>query len=117
MRLSAARPADSLTAAFFPEGIDGKAFLTRLETRFGVKLAGGQGRWKGKILRIAHFGTIDELDILSALAAMELVLVEMGRSVKLGSGVAAASEVLARGLQADRSVETICPVGLPTTDL
>jgi aspartate aminotransferase-like enzyme len=96
MKLAAARPADSLTAAFFPEGVDGKAFLKRLETRFGVKLAGGQGRWKGKIFRIAHFGMIDELDILSALAAMELVLVEMGRSVKLGSSVAAASEVLAR---------------------
>ena len=95
MKLAAARPADSLTAAFFPEGVDGKAFLKRLESRFGVKLAGGQGPWKGKIFRIAHFGTIDELDILSALAAMELVLVEMGRPVKLGSAVAAASEVLA----------------------
>jgi aspartate aminotransferase-like enzyme len=100
MKLAAARPADSLTAAFFPEGLDGKAFLKRLETRFGVKLAGGQGQWKGKIFRIAHFGTIDELDILSALAAMELVLVEMGRPVKLGSSVAAASEVLARGIDA-----------------
>jgi aspartate aminotransferase-like enzyme len=97
MKLAAARPADSLTAAFFPEGVDGKAFLKRLESRFGVKLAGGQGHWKGKIFRIAHFGRIDELDILSALAAMELVLVEMGRSVKFGSGVAAASEVLAGG--------------------
>ncbi len=99
MKLAAARPADSLTAAYFPEGIDGKTFLKRLESRFGVKLAGGQGRWKGKIFRIAHFGRIDELDILSALAAMELVLVEMGRSVKLGSGVAAASEILAGGLE------------------
>jgi len=96
MKLAAARPADSLTAAYFPEGVDGKAFLKRLETRFGVKLAGAQGQWKGKVFRIAHFGTIDELDILAALAAMELVLVEMGQSVKLGSAVAAASEVLAR---------------------
>ena len=38
---------------------------------------------------------IDELDILSALAAIELVLVEMGHPVALGSGVAAASRVLA----------------------
>jgi aspartate aminotransferase-like enzyme len=60
-------------------------------------VAGGQGRLKGKILRIAHFGIIDELEILSALSAMELALVEMGQSVKLGSGVAAASEVLAGG--------------------
>jgi serine---pyruvate transaminase len=95
MRLVAARPADSLTAAYFPEGVDGKAFLKRLEERFGLKLAGGQGRLKGKILRIAHFGVIDELEILSALAAMELALVESGQSVKLGASVAAASAVLA----------------------
>jgi aspartate aminotransferase-like enzyme len=95
MRLVATRPADSLTAAYFPEGVDGKAFLKRLEERFGLKLAGGQGRLKGKILRIAHFGVIDELEILSALAAMELALVEMGQSVKLGASVAAASAVLA----------------------
>lgn len=97
MKLVAARPADSLTAAYFPEGIDGKKFLNRLEERFGVKLAGGQGPLKGKILRIAHFGTIDELDILSALAAMELVLVELGRPITLGASVAAASQVLCAG--------------------
>lgn len=95
MKLAAARPADSLTAAFFPEGVDGKAFLRRLENRFGVKLAGGQGIWKGKILRIAHFGKIDESDILSTLAAMELTLAEMGRPVRLGAAVTAASQVLA----------------------
>jgi len=95
MKLVARRPADSLTAAYFPEGLDGRAFLRRLETRFGVKLAGGQGPLAGKVFRIAHFGAVDELDILSALAAIELVLAEMGQSVKLGAGVAAASAVLA----------------------
>jgi aspartate aminotransferase-like enzyme len=95
IRLTSRRPADSLTAAFIPEGIDGKAFLKRLESRFGVKLAGGQGPWKGKIFRVAHMGLIDELDIVSALAAIELVLVEMGRPVTPGSAVAAASRIFA----------------------
>ena len=95
MRLVARRPADSLTAVYFPEGVDGKAMLRRLESRFGVKLAGGQGPLSGKVFRIAHFGAVDELDTLSALAAIELVLAEMGQPVKLGTGVAAASRVLA----------------------
>ena len=99
MRLVARRPAESLTAAYFPEGLDGKAFLQRLETRFGVKLAGGQGPLAGKVFRIAHFGAVDELDILSALAAIELVLAEMGQSVKLGAGVAAASRVIAEAVE------------------
>jgi serine---pyruvate transaminase len=81
LRLTTARAADGMTAAFLPDGIDGKAFLDRLEQRFGIKLAGGQGPWKGKIFRLAHFGMIDELDVLSTLAALELVLVEFGTEV------------------------------------
>jgi serine---pyruvate transaminase len=96
LRLVARRPADGMTAAYLPDGIDGRAFLRRLEERFGVKLAGGQGPLAGKIFRMAHFGRIDELDVLSTLAAIEIILVEFGRTVKLGSGVAAAAEVFAR---------------------
>jgi aspartate aminotransferase-like enzyme len=53
---------------------DGRAFLKRLESRFGVKLAGGQQELEGKIFRMAHFGMVDELDIIATLAAIELVL-------------------------------------------
>ena len=84
-----------MTAAYFPDGVDGKALLDRLVQRFGVKLAGGQGPLKGRIFRIAHMGLVDELDVLSTIAALELVLVELGQDVKLGFGVAAASQVLA----------------------
>jgi aspartate aminotransferase-like enzyme len=99
MKLVAKRPAAGLTAAYFPDGIDGKRLLERLQARFGVKLAGGQGPLKGKIFRIAHMGIIDELDILATLAALELVLAEMGQVVKLGVSVAAASRVLAGAVQ------------------
>ncbi len=95
LRLVASRPADGMTAVYFPEGMDGKQFMARLQNRFGIKLAGGQGPLKGRIFRLAHMGGVDELDILSSLAAIELVLAEMGKDVKLGSSVAAASGVLA----------------------
>jgi serine---pyruvate transaminase len=96
LKLAAIRPGDGMTAAFLPEGIDGKAFLDRLKTRFGIKLAGGQGPWKGKIFRMAHFGLIDELDILSTLAALEVVLVEFGIEVERGFAVAVASRIFVR---------------------
>jgi len=95
LKLFAARPAAGMTAVCSPPGLDTDAFLKRLVARFGVKLAAGQGPLKGKIFRIAHMGIIDELEILGSIAAMELVLVEMRQVVKLGAGVAAASEVLA----------------------
>lgn len=95
LRLVATRPADGIIAVYFPEGIDGKAFLASLQARFGIKLAGGQGPLKGRIFRVAHMGMTDELDVISSLAAIELVLAELGQEGKLGVGVVAASRVLA----------------------
>jgi aspartate aminotransferase-like enzyme len=88
------RPADGMTAVYLPDGIDAKRFLARLQGRFGLVLAGGQGPLSGRIIRLAHFGQIDAVDLLGTLAAIELVLVEFGVTVKLGDSVAAASREL-----------------------
>ncbi|MDX1963871.1 MAG: alanine--glyoxylate aminotransferase family protein [Pirellulales bacterium] len=98
-RTFALRPADGMTAFAVPPGVDATQFLAILERRYGVKLAAGQLSLKGQIVRLAHMGLIDELDILSALAGMELVMAELGQPVTLGSGVAAASQVLLAGLE------------------
>jgi len=95
LKVFAERPASGLTAVEFPAELDGATFLKRLEQRYGVKLAGGQGHLKGKIFRIAHLGALDELDVLSTLAAIELVLLELGVKVTFGSAGAAASRHLA----------------------
>lgn len=100
LKLFAARPAAGLTAVSLPEGIDGRVLRDRLRHRFGVTVAGGQAQLRGKIIRIAHMGHIDELDVLGTLAALELVLDELGHRVELGRAVAAAQRVLA-GKQAD----------------
>ncbi len=98
LKLFAQRPAEGLTSVYLPDDVDGAAFLKRLESRFGIKVAGGQAQLKGKIFRIAHMGIIDELDILSTLGAIELVLDELGRPVELGAGMAAASQVFSEAL-------------------
>ena len=92
------RPAEGLTAVRMPDGLDAAKFLKRLETRFGVKLAAGQGPLKGKIFRIAHLGLVDELDILGTLSAIELVLDELNHPLQLGAAATAATRVLAEGL-------------------
>ncbi len=101
LEIFAARPAEGMTAVRLPRGLDGKAFLKRLESRFGVKLAGGQLELEGKIFRLAHFGTVDELDIIAALAGIELTLDEMGHHVTLGAAAAAASRVIQDGRRKD----------------
>jgi aspartate aminotransferase-like enzyme len=96
MEIFAARPAEGLTVAKVPDGVDGSALLSKLEKQYGLKLAGGQDNLKGKIIRLAHMGYIDQFDVLAALAGVELVLKEMGYPVEPGKGVAAAQQVWAK---------------------
>jgi aspartate aminotransferase-like enzyme len=69
-----------------------------MKRRFGITIAGGQGRLSGKICRIGHCGYYDYRDIVTTLAALELVLAELGQPVELGAGVAAAQRVVADAL-------------------
>ena len=95
LRLVAERPAASFTAAYLPEGIGANRILGELEELYGVKLAGGQGPLSGRILRLAHMGTTDRLDVISALAALELVLYKAGWDRPLGTAVSAAMKTFA----------------------
>ena len=96
LKLFAAEPADGLTVIEVPAGIDGTAALGRMEKQYGIKLANGQDTLKGKIWRLAHMGYIDQFEVLAALSALELVLLEMGHKLDPGAGVAAAQRELAR---------------------
>ncbi len=90
----AADPSDSVTALCVPEGIDEPTLRKTIRQDYGVHLAGGQGKLKGKVIRISHMGYVDALDTLGAIAALELVLTGMGYPVRLGVGLAAAQAVL-----------------------
>ena len=87
--------ANVVTAFLVPEGVDGKAIPAGLKSRFGIQIAGGQGKLSGKICRIGHCGYYDYRDILTALGALEIVLADLGQPVELGAGVAAAQRVAA----------------------
>ncbi|MFQ3651023.1 MAG: alanine--glyoxylate aminotransferase family protein, partial [Gemmataceae bacterium] len=93
LQLFAKSPAEVMTVACVPEGLDGNALLNHLEAWYGVKLAGGQDSLKGKILRLAHMGYIDAFDILAVLSALEMTLARMGWPVSPGTAVAAAQHV------------------------
>ena len=80
--------------------VDGTEILTRLEKGYGVKVAGGQDTLKGKIIRVAHMGYMDMFDVLTAVSAIEMVLVEMGHKLEPGAGIAAAQKSLTSGIKA-----------------
>jgi aspartate aminotransferase-like enzyme len=84
-----------VTAAFAPSQIDAEDLLTRLSADYGVQLAGGQGRFARKLVRIGHCGYADQLDVVGALFAIESCLRRLGLAVSPGAGAAAAGEVFA----------------------
>ncbi|MEP7151956.1 MAG: alanine--glyoxylate aminotransferase family protein [Nitrospira sp.] len=88
------RPSDALTAIVAPQGVDGQAVYKNLRTQYGMTAAGGQDHLKGKIFRISHMGYIDSFDVITALAAVEMVIKGLGYPMKLGSGVAKAQEII-----------------------
>ncbi len=81
-----------VTAVRSPEGIDSGDVLKLLGSRYGITLAPGQGRLKGKAFRIGHIGWYDVFDITTALAALELALTELGADVERGVAVTRALE-------------------------
>jgi serine---pyruvate transaminase len=81
-----------VTAVHAPEGVDAGDVVSLLRDRYGITLAPGQGPLKGKVFRIGHIGWFDVFDITTALAGVELALVEVGADVERGVAVTRALE-------------------------
>ncbi len=82
-----------LTAIAMPENIDAGKVLKIMRDTHGISVAPGQDAVKGKIIRIAHMGVIDEYDILTGIACLEKVLKQLGHKFEMGAGVGAAQKV------------------------
>lgn len=82
----------AVTAVKAPQGIKGGDIVRHLNQKYGVIVAGGQDRLKGKIFRIGHVGYYNFFDLMVALSALEMTLKELGFSLDLGSGMAAAEK-------------------------
>ena len=89
-----AQPSPALTAVVAPRGIDSEAVLSTYSTSHNITIAGGQGEMKGQVFRLGHMGYVGDFDVLTALAALEQVLAELGHPVDFGAAVRAAQKVL-----------------------
>ncbi len=84
---------NALTAINVPDSVDGGKLVKLMRDTYGITMAGGQAQLKGKIVRIAHMGCLDEYDMLTGIACLEKALNESGYDFTLGSGVASAQAV------------------------
>ena len=83
----------TVVAVKLPDGIDGDAIRKSLRESRGVVLGGGQKELKGKIIRIGTMGDLTQTDVLGALGALEIALLETGAPIRAGTGVQAALKV------------------------
>jgi serine---pyruvate transaminase len=81
-----------LTGIFMPDGVDAVELRLALRDRYGITIAGGHGDIVNRLVRIGHIGYVDVFDITTALAAIELQLVDMGATIERGAALAAALE-------------------------
>ncbi|MBN2232303.1 MAG: alanine--glyoxylate aminotransferase family protein [Deltaproteobacteria bacterium] len=89
-------PSNAVTAVCVPAGVDGQDVVKTLRTTYGVTIAGGQDQAKGKIIRLAHLGYVDDLDVITGLGALEMALMDLGYDLNERSAVRAAQMILRR---------------------
>jgi aspartate aminotransferase-like enzyme len=94
----------TVVAIEMPAGIDGDAIRAGLRASRGVVVGGGQKELKGKLVRIGTMGDLSQTDVLGALGALEIALLEAGAPVHAGAGVQAALRVF---LEAEQPAATV----------
>jgi aspartate aminotransferase-like enzyme len=99
LQLLPQRPGNVLTCCKVPEGIDGGKLVKTMQGKYMAYIAGGQDPYKGKIFRIAHLGYMGGFDIITALSALEMTLMDLGYTFEAGAGIKAAQAVLKENWQ------------------
>jgi aspartate aminotransferase-like enzyme len=68
----------TVTAAWLPDGLEWPPFNAEMRRR-GLVVAGGQGKWVGKILRFGHMGAVGIDEMADAVRVMGETLADAGR--------------------------------------
>jgi aspartate aminotransferase-like enzyme len=84
----------TVTSAVPPPGLDVAALRKLLSDKFGVVIAGGQGKMSGKMVRVGHLGAVAEGDVVQVLWAIEQALDELDIAPAEGRAVAAVTASL-----------------------
>jgi aspartate aminotransferase-like enzyme len=81
----------TVTAAWLPDGIDWAPFNADMRGR-GLVVAGGQGKWTGKIFRFGHMGDVGIGEMVEALRIMGETLPAHGFAADAEAAARTASE-------------------------
>jgi serine---pyruvate transaminase len=87
-------PSCAVTALRVPDGVDAAKLVRAMRDDFGITIAGGQAHLKGRIIRIAALGHVEEAEVLALIAALEKALRQQGHAFEEGSGMSAVQKSL-----------------------
>jgi aspartate aminotransferase-like enzyme len=85
---------NTVTSATPPSGLDVAALRKVLLNKYGVVIAGGQGKMTGKMVRVGHLGAVADGDVVQVIWAIEQALEELDIAPADGRGVAAVTSSL-----------------------
>jgi len=94
LELLSKKPGNILTAVKIPPGIDGFKLTKTIQQKYQAYIAGAQDPYKGNFFRIGHLGYTSGFDIITALSALEMALLEQGYNFSTGSSIRAAQIIL-----------------------
>jgi alanine-glyoxylate transaminase/serine-glyoxylate transaminase/serine-pyruvate transaminase len=97
LEVLAANPAEyssALTAVVMPDGHDADQLRAVILERYDMSLGAGLGKLKGKIFRIGHLGSFNDLMLAGTLSGVEMGLAVAGVPIEK-KGVSAALDYLA----------------------
>jgi aspartate aminotransferase-like enzyme len=80
---------NTVTSAVPPPGLDVNALRKIIDSKYGVVIAGGQGKMAGKMVRVGHLGAVAEGDVVQVIWAIEQALDELDVAPADGRGVSA----------------------------
>jgi alanine-glyoxylate transaminase/serine-glyoxylate transaminase/serine-pyruvate transaminase len=83
----------ALTAVLVPEGVDADALRGTILEHFDMSLGNGLGRLKGRVFRIGHLGSFNDLMLCATLSGVEMGLAKHGVPYQRG-GVQVAMDYL-----------------------
>lgn len=89
-----ANASPAVTSVIAPAELGANQIRRVMQEEFNIIIAGGQQELDDVIFRIGHLGYVRELDLLSVLAALEIILIKLGYELESGTGIKKAQEIL-----------------------
>ena len=85
----------TVTVGRVPDGLDGSTIVRHMYNKYRTVIVSQRTKLDNRVIRIGTMGAVGPADVLADLYYLECTLRDLGRAPEAGSGVAAATKVLA----------------------